>query len=94
MVPCDIEMFHEVELIDSGDAALAETFFSQWIQIGGGSPSYSQCVGYKRPLFLGGTDTVDNLELADLDVYWTISAQLIAKLRGVSPGTSVKITGQ
>ena len=91
MVPCDIEMFHDIELVDRGDAALAETFFDQWIQVGGGGPSYCQCVGYKRPLFLGGADTVENLELTDLDVYWTISAQLISKLRGVTPGTSVKI---
>jgi hypothetical protein len=91
MVPRDIEMFHEIELIDSADAALAESFFNQWVQAGGSRPLSSQCVGYKRPLFLGGTDTLENLELTDLDVYWTISAQLISKLRGVSPGTSVKI---
>lgn len=94
MVPCDIETFHEIELVDSAEAALAVTFFNQWMQVGGGSPAYAQCVGYKRPLFLGGHDTVENLELTDLDVYWTISAQLILKLRDVPPGASVKMKAE
>jgi hypothetical protein len=93
-VPCEIESFHDEELVDYKDAALAESFFNEWIRQGGHGPSYSQCVGYKRPLFLGGVDTVENLELIDLDVYWTISAQLIAKLRSAPPGTGVKVTGQ
>jgi hypothetical protein len=93
-VPCDIETFHDEELVDYKDAALAESFFNAWIRRGGSGPSYSQCVGYQRPLFLGGVDTVENLELIDLDVYWTISAQLIAKLRNVPPGTGVKVTGK
>jgi hypothetical protein len=82
-VPCNIESFHDEELVDYKDAALAEAFFNEWILKGGRGPSYSQCVGYKRPLFLGGVDAVENLELTDLDVYWTISAQLISKLRNV-----------
>ncbi|CAE6797130.1 hypothetical protein R75461_05007 [Paraburkholderia nemoris] len=52
----------------------------------------SQCVGYKRPLFLGGADELHNLELTDLDVYWTLSSQMIAQLSGVPTGTSVKIS--
>ncbi|NML34241.1 T6SS immunity protein Tdi1 domain-containing protein [Paraburkholderia antibiotica] len=90
-VPCDIESFHDEELVDYKDASLAELYFNEWVRRGGSGPSYSQCVGYQRPLFLGGVDTVENLELIDLDVYWTISVQLIAKLRNVPPGTGVNI---
>ncbi|OLL31498.1 hypothetical protein BTH42_11190 [Burkholderia sp. SRS-W-2-2016] len=68
---CDIESFHDQELVDYEDAALAEAFFGEWIRRGGPGPSNSQCVGYKRPLLLGGVDAVENLELIDLDVYWT-----------------------
>ncbi|RAA10901.1 T6SS immunity protein Tdi1 domain-containing protein [Ralstonia pseudosolanacearum] len=93
-IPCNLESFHEDELINYGDAALAEDFYLQWLNTGGDHPSYAQCVGYKRPLFLGGTDAIDNLELTDLDVYWTISAQLISKLRGLPPGTRVDVTGR
>lgn len=91
--PCDVEAFHEQELIDYRDAALAEPFFLQWIASGGSGPDYSQCLGYRRPLFLGGEDSIDNLELTDLDVYWTISAQLIEKTRRLPEGTRLNIKG-
>jgi len=92
-VPCDIESFHNEELVEFRDAALAETFFNDWARAGGLAPAYSQCVGYKQPLFLGGGDTVENLELIDIDVYWMISAQLILKLRNVVSGTAINVIG-
>ncbi len=51
------------------------------------------CVGYKKPLFLGGSDTTDNLELAKLEVYWEISAQLLNKTRDLPIGTHVNNIG-
>lgn len=38
---------------------------------------HSQCAGYKVPLFLNGQDTLDNLEVSDMEVYWEIMAPLI-----------------
>jgi len=81
-IPLDRVAFHEQELVDEPDAAVAYSFFEQWLAAGGSRPSYDQCIGYRQPLFLGGADEVSNLELSDLDVYWTISAQLLAKVRG------------
>ena len=92
-IPCNIETFHESELIQYREEALAESFYQHWLDDGGMQPAITQCVGYKKPLFLGGRDTVDNLEVADLDVYWTVSAQLIQKTRGLPLGASIgKIT--
>jgi hypothetical protein len=92
-IPCNLERFHESEIIEYRDEALAENFYHQWIEHGGVAPEVSQCIGYKKPLFLGGSDTVNNLEVSDLDVYWTISAQLIEKTRGLHPGSSIgKVT--
>lgn len=88
-IPCNIETFHESELIEFREEALAESFYRQWLGRGGVPPEITQCIGYKRPLFLGGADTVDNLEVADLDVYWTIAAQLIQRTRGLPQGTSI-----
>lgn len=89
-IPCNIESFHESELIQYGEEALAASFFQQWIASGGVPPSFTQCIGYKKLLFLGGSDTVDNLEVSDLDVYWTISSQLIQKTRGLPPGAVIE----
>jgi hypothetical protein len=88
-IPCNILQFHESELIEHQEEALAKSFYEAWRKRGGLAPAIYQCVGYKIPLFLAGSDTVENLELSDLDVYWTISAQLIQQSRGLLPGASV-----
>lgn len=73
------------------DAALAVEFHKQWLESGGSAPRYEQCIGYKKPLFLGGTDGIDNLEVSDLDVYWHLMGQLIAYAKGAAPGTPTVI---
>ncbi|MDQ0249220.1 hypothetical protein J2W22_001267 [Sphingomonas kyeonggiensis] len=80
-IPLDRVSFHEQELVEEPDAAVAYSFFEQWLATGGIRPGYDQCIAYRQPLFLGGADEVSNLELSDLDVYWTISAQLLAEAR-------------
>lgn len=92
-IPCDLWSFHDEEMCNYADAALADDFYQRWLKAGGERPSFRQCIGYKRPLFFGGSDTVENLELVDLDVYWAISAQLISKLRGVPIGSKINIIG-
>ncbi|QGW82235.1 T6SS immunity protein Tdi1 domain-containing protein [Variovorax paradoxus] len=89
-IPCNIASFHEVELIQYSEEALAKSFYKQWRSQGGAAPCIDQCVGYKRPLFLGGSDTTDNLELSDLEVYWEIAGQLLEKTRGLPVGTPIQ----
>lgn len=81
--------FHDQELFEHADAAVALSFYRDWLAAGGDAPSYTQCIGYKRPLYLGGVDNVSNLELSDFDVYWGLAAQLLAKVRGLPAGTRV-----
>ena len=88
-VPVPFSRFHDEELVDFTEEALALSFFQEWLRSGGVAPTPSQCVGYERPLFLGGEDTVDNLELVDLDVYWTIAGQLLSQARGLPEGTPI-----
>lgn len=91
-IPCNIRSFHDEELIQYRDAALASDFHERWLANGGSAPQYDQCVGYRKPLFLGGTDELGNLELSDIDVYWHILAQLILKAKGLPPGTPVRVS--
>jgi hypothetical protein len=81
-IPANLEGFHEQELVDYADAALAASFFETWITSGGAAPAFDQCVGYKVPLFLGGADEIGNLEVTDRDVYWTVLAQLPRRSTG------------
>ena len=80
-IPCSIATFHDEELIDYADAALAGDFHEAWLSNGGPAPRHDQCVGYRKPLFLGGGDDLDNLEVSDIDVYWHLMGQFIARTR-------------
>lgn len=88
-IPADLVGFHNEELVTYRQEALAYAFYEAWLESGGAPPRFSQCVGYQKPLFLGGVDEVRNLDAIDLDVYWTICAPLIAKARQVGIGGTV-----
>jgi hypothetical protein len=88
-IPANLETFHNDELQVHAEAVLAISGYNRWLQSGGAAPRHHQCIGYKVPLFLSGTDDIDNLSLTDIDVYWHISAQLIQQSRGLPPGTRI-----
>lgn len=88
-IPANLESFHDEELVEHAEEALAATFHEQWIKSGHAAPKPAQCAGYSKPLFLGGEDAVDNLELSDMDVYWTLATQLIRKTKGLPVGTPI-----
>lgn len=91
-IPSDFVAFHEKELIKRRDAALYESFFAEWRATApAGAPlAFEACVGYKVPLFLGGSDTVENLEAIDWEVYGTVCGRLRLGLAELSPGTSIR----
>lgn len=90
-IPLSFGAFHDEELIEYADAALATAFFEAWsVANRSGLPlGRDQCVGYKVPLFLGGQDVVANLELTDVDVYWSICGQLRRGVLDLPPGTTI-----
>ena len=71
--PCNLLTFHDNELVDYREEALAEGFQRQWLVKCGVIPKQDQCIAYKQPLFLGGKDTIENLEISNLEVYWDLS---------------------
>ena len=77
-IPTPFSEFHDVELTEYTDAALASQFFEQWLHAHPEPIQFDQCVGYVVPLFLGGADDLRNLSVTDLDVYWTLTGQLRA----------------
>ena len=77
-LPTDFVDFHNTEIVEFSDDCLAAGFFSEWYEASGHYELlHSQCAGYKVPLFLNGQDTLDNLEVSDMEVYWEIMAPLI-----------------
>lgn len=91
-IPLSFGAFHNEELVEYRDAALATNFFDAWSQVQEAALPLASgdCVGYRVPLFLGGRDTVDNLEVIDLDVYWSTCGQLRRGSLQLPEGTSIK----
>jgi hypothetical protein len=88
-VPETFAGFIEAELVDFQDAALASPFYAAWLTSGGRAPQVRECVGYKKPLFLGGEDAVGNLDISDLDVYISLCGQLNEQTRRLRRGTRI-----
>ena len=76
-IPCDFLSFLNNEIPEYNDECLASSFFYEWHQRSKTDINYNQCIGYKVPLFLGGEDSIDNLEVIDMEVYWSILSQII-----------------
>lgn len=77
-IPCGFTSFHEEELVDHVDAALAASFFDEWSAANEDSLPlpFDQCAGYLVPLFFGGQDTVKNLEIVHIEDYWDALGKL------------------
>ena len=89
-IPVSISTFHDEELVNYTDAALASNFFAEWQTEDRRDLPFDKCVGYKVPLFLGGEDAISNLEITDIDVYWSLMGQLRLAARGLAPGTRIR----
>ena len=88
-IPATICNFHNMELVQSADDALALPFYRKWRHEYSTALSPNECVGYKVPLFLGGKDDISNLEVIDMSVYVEICGQLRNKTRILEPGQTV-----
>ena len=90
-IPLPLAGFHE-QLDELREPALAATFFAEWTLANPASLPVKgdECVGYRVPLFLGGKDDLDNLEVTDLDVYWSLSGQLHHGTGALPDGTAIR----
>jgi hypothetical protein len=88
-IPGSPIVFHDEEVVNHPNEALAKPFFQQWQAANPAKIEHNQCVGYKVPLFLGASDTVDNLEIYDLSVYWHVCGQLRNKAMTLKQGQTI-----
>lgn len=88
-IPCGFQDFHHDDLVNYQKEAIAVDYFKEWLSTGGQQPGLRECVGYRKPLFLGGKDELANLEISDLEVYWSISAQILIQIRDLPEGTPI-----
>ena len=89
-ITATFEQFHNQELVSDQEAVLARSFYEQWSATTRHLLSTEECAGYTVPLFLGGKDTVENLEVIDMEAYWSICGQLLNRIQGLPPGSTIK----
>lgn len=74
----DIIKFHDELISQNPIECLVSDLFEYWYKANDHKPlAYKDCVSYKVPLFLGGKDELDNLDICDMEVYWEILMPLI-----------------
>ena len=101
-IPATFADFHEVELAEHPDEAIASEVYAEWRAAAAAPGSGAcrgrgpvplppdKCVGLKVPLFLGGTaSSVDNMEITDMEVYWSLCAQLLMGTAHLPSGTAI-----
>lgn len=82
--------FHNQDLVNEREDILSEQLFSVVTKtLGVTKISYEDCIGYKVPLFLNGSDTVNNYEVSNIDVYWEIQCQIYLQIKDLPPGTKI-----
>ncbi|WP_269541330.1 hypothetical protein [Cerasicoccus fimbriatus] len=73
-VPLSVVNFHNQELVDDPENTLALSYFKAWRNIAERDLELSECLGYKIPLYLGGSDDESNLEIVDRETYLKVTS--------------------
>lgn len=69
----DIEEFFDSIVIDYTNDCFASDFFKDWFAFTQGYELLNnECASYIIPLYLNGADSVENLEVCDMEVHWEI----------------------
>jgi hypothetical protein len=71
--------FHDCEIIDNDDILL-RSMFEEWSNHSHKEISPLECVGFIHPLFLGGDESLSNMEVIDMEVNWEISTQILSQI--------------
>ncbi len=76
-----IEGFHEVDLIDYDDETLHIQKFEKAMKyLSISQINNKECIAHKISLLLGGEDTLENLEITDMEVNWSLQQQIMDQI--------------
>ncbi|MEC4175293.1 T6SS immunity protein Tdi1 domain-containing protein [Adlercreutzia sp. R7] len=84
----DIISFLNDEIPNNSDACLDAGRYQEWLEV---QPPVRirECAGYRIPLFLGGEDSLENMEISDMEVYWDMTSQLWEAVKDLPEGTKI-----
>ena len=78
---CSLKDFLNDCVADRSADFLNAEEYRRWIAANGPLP-YGYCAGWKTPLFLDGSDDMENRELSDMEVYWGVLGQIRQQVMG------------
>ena len=90
-VEASIEEFFNDHLAEAKEDVLEFSKFKRVSPKFSGKLKFDHCIGFIKPLFLGGKDDVENLEECDMEVYWELNYQMYLKSKNLKPGTSINL---
>lgn len=83
------EDFLNVDLVTYRSATLNEKKFIKLKKKFKRGLVFNECIGFIKPLFLGGIDVSSNCEIVDMAVYWDLNYQLFSKIKDIPDGTNI-----
>ncbi len=83
-IPCDFYELHNIEFVEYFDESLSFSLFLECMELNKKELNLNQCYGYKISPFLGGEDKVSNMEISDMEVYWSICEDIYNRVQSSS----------
>jgi hypothetical protein len=81
-----VEGFLNEDLVEYKENTLVVRDFLQLQKLYGNGLKLEECIGFKKLLFLGGKDEINNLERIDMEVYWEVNYQIYRKIQSLPEG--------
>ncbi len=89
-MPFNFHNFHNEVLFREREIILMINDFAHWLQRReSDSLGFTDCITHTTPLILGGRDEPDNLEVADIDVTWSLLSQIREQTADLPNGASI-----
>ncbi|MBS1500495.1 MAG: DUF1851 domain-containing protein [Bacteroidetes bacterium] len=87
-----LEDFFNIDLAEGKEDLLEEKKFRSFKRSMAADLQFDHCVGFIKPLFLGGQDDIANLENTDMEVYWELNYQIYCQTKDLPPGTLINLS--
>ena len=84
----DVAVFLNEVMPNQSEACLGVGRYREWLE-GHAPVGRMECGGYRIPLFLGGEDSLENMEVSDMEVYWDMTDQLWEAVKDLPEGTKI-----
>ena len=84
----DVAVFLNEVMPNQSEACLGVGRYREWLE-GHAPVGCMECGGYRIPLFLGGEDSLENMEVSDMEVYWDMTDQLWEAVKDLLEGTKI-----